>query len=73
MTYNGYIFPKNWKSNRQIEHERIMAERQAETLCCCFEVMGDNPNCQIHNQPEGSDTSIAAQLTGAGFYESGVL
>jgi hypothetical protein len=51
---------------------KAKAEAERFPQCCFSEITCDNLNCSIHF-PDGSDTSIAAQLHDAGFGSGGVM
>ena len=48
-------------------------DEQEEEICVCLEIEGDNDNCPVHGKPEGSDTSLKAQLHDAGYGDFGPM
>ena len=59
------------------EADNIVTELNSlEPLCICLQYIGDNGDCPVHGkgfEAEGSDTSMAAQLSDAGFGSLGVM
>lgn len=44
-----------------------------EPICTCLEIEGDDKNCPVHGEPEGSDTSWVSQLRDAGYGDFGPM
>lgn len=56
---------------RAEQEEAEIEEADKKAACVCLEYIGDNGFCPVHGypplEPEGSDTSMSAQLNDAGY------
>lgn len=60
--FNGYTFPNGWKSSRQIEHERIMAEREAERQAAEYRRACDVAAWHYENHGNVTEAESDAQI-----------
>jgi hypothetical protein len=47
---------------RSVRIDELMVADLAPEKCVCFEFMGDNPECPIHGELDGSDNRMSTQM-----------
>lgn len=59
--------------NNQYWLARLAALMETEPICCCFEVLGDNPNCPEHGGMFESHGAFSSDEIKADYQERGDL